>query len=257
MSEEKRLENVLVCGFLGFLIADFSTFYFEGWKTRLQSQLALASDRAPLRGSLFSAVSYATIGLGYFGCYETVKGRFATDRDTPGRFFISAIAAELFVSPLTIPAENVVTRLLAQAHSTGHGFRYRSGIHALAQIVRHEGVSRLYAGSLITLQRNLAFSGIHFVLYETLRSQLVGKSPIEYAAIGAIAGGAAGFLTNPLDLLKTKKQLGIGNSAHLFTKLFSGAIVRSFSNAFYCGVLFVSYETLLLLLSKQNIAQGF
>ena len=69
-----------------------------------------------------------------------------------------------------------------------------------------EGVNGLYRSLSTNLVMNIPFQFIHFFLYEKTQKTLNPRheySPVAHALSGAIAGGTAGFLTTPLDVMKT------------------------------------------------------
>ena len=75
--------------------------------------------------------------------------------------------------------------------------------------------SALFAGYTAMLQREIPFGCIQFVLFEQLKAlkawgtDTQGQVSASYvAACGSVAGGITGFLTNPLDVLKTRRMTG-------------------------------------------------
>ena len=85
-------------------------------------------------------------------------------------------------------------------------------MHALRSIVRFEGWPALFYGYKATLFRDLPFSALQFAFWEQeqkLARSYVGSRdiglPLEVFT-GASAGGMAGILTTPLDVVKTRIQ---------------------------------------------------
>lgn len=92
------------------------------------------------------------------------------------------------------------------------GYNYKSSLHALRTIVRTEGTAELFSGYKATLARDLPFSALQFAFYEQeqkLARAWVGDKeiglPLEILT-GASAGGLAGVITCPLDVVKTRIQ---------------------------------------------------
>jgi hypothetical protein len=92
------------------------------------------------------------------------------------------------------------------------GYNYRSTMHAARTIYRVEGFGALFHGYKATLWRDLPFSALQFAFYEELRARAkryMGSNniglPLEVVT-AASAGGMAGVLTTPLDVVKTRIQ---------------------------------------------------
>jgi hypothetical protein len=80
-------------------------------------------------------------------------------------------------------------------------------------IVKTEGFSALFHGYKATLWRDLPFSALQFTFYEKerdLAKSYMGSNNIGLLleiATAASAGGAAGIITTPLDVVKTRIQV--------------------------------------------------
>ena len=136
-------------------------------------------------------------------------------------------------SVLYVPSEVLKTRLQLQGRYNNpffnSGYNYRSTWDAAKTIVRTEGFTALYSGYKATIVRDLPFSAIQFACYE--QEQKLCKSWMGGHDIGlgleivtaVSAGGIAGTLTCPLDVVKTRTQTQIlpdspnrdSQSAHL------------------------------------------
>lgn len=123
---------------------------------------------------------------------------------------------DLAASIVYVPSEVLKTRLQLQGRYNNpyftSGYNYRSTIDAAKTIVRIEGFSALFYGYQATLYRDLPFSALQFMFWEQFRDwamQWKGKrdigTPLEFLT-GAAAGGLAGAMTCPLDVVKTRLQ---------------------------------------------------
>lgn len=175
-----------------------------------------------VRRGLYGGVAPAFLGsfggtVIFFGCYEWSK-RFMVDHGvTPAvAYFASGFIADLAASPLYVPTEVLKTRLQLQGrYNNPHffsGYNYRGTFHALRTIYQKEGFRELFSGYKATLFRDLPFSALQFAFYE--QEQKLAKSwmgskdiglPLEILT-GASAGGMAGVLTCPMDVVKTRIQ---------------------------------------------------
>lgn len=175
-----------------------------------------------VRRGLYGGVAPAFLGsfggtVIFFGCYEWSK-RFLVDHSvTPAvAYFASGFIADLAASPLYVPTEVLKTRLQLQGRYNNpyffSGYNYRGTFHALKTIYQQEGFRELFSGYKATLFRDLPFSALQFAFYE--QEQKLAKSwmgskdiglPLEILT-GASAGGMAGVLTCPMDVVKTRIQ---------------------------------------------------
>lgn len=91
---------------------------------------------------------------------------------------------------------------------------------AARTIARVEGVPALYSGYKATIVRDLPFSAIQFALYEQFRGlaiQTTGNHDIGFGLellTAVSAGGIAGAVTCPLDVVKTRTQTQITPDSH-------------------------------------------
>ncbi len=126
------------------------------------------------------------------------------------------MVADLAASVLYVPSEVLKTRLQLQGRYNNpffhSGYNYRSTLDAARTIVRQEGFAALFYGYKATLFRDLPFSALQFAFYEQgqtwakdwMQSRHIGL-PLEVLTAAA-AGGLAGVITCPLDVVKTRIQ---------------------------------------------------
>ena len=130
--------------------------------------------------------------------------------------FLPGFLADFAASFIYVPSEVLKTRLQLQGRFNNpffqSGYNYRSTLDAARTIIRQEGVSALFYGYKATIFRDLPFSALQFAFYEQERTwakQWVGSRDIGLGleiATAASAGGLAGVVTCPLDVVKTRVQ---------------------------------------------------
>jgi len=175
-----------------------------------------------IRKGLYGGVKPAAIGSFsgtsiFFGVYEWSKRVFIDNGLPPSLAYLSAgLIADLAASPVYVPTEVIKTRLQLQGRFNNphfdSGYNYRGTMHAARTIAKTEGASALFHGYRATLYRDLPFSALQFTFYENGRdlakwwtgSRDIGL-PLEFLT-GAAAGGLAGTMTCPLDVVKTRIQ---------------------------------------------------
>ncbi|KAH8725564.1 mitochondrial carrier protein [Phaeosphaeriaceae sp. PMI808] len=175
-----------------------------------------------LRKGLYGGVQPAFMGsfagtVCFFGAYEWSKRTMIDYGIAPSiSYFMAGLFADLAAAPAYVPSEVLKTRLQLQGKYNNpyfnSGYNYRGTIDAARTIARVEGFSALFHGYKATLWRDLPFSALQFAFYEEFRdgakrymgSNTIGL-PLEIAT-AASAGGLAGVITTPLDVVKTRIQ---------------------------------------------------
>jgi hypothetical protein len=146
-------------------------------------------------------------------CWYAPRSPFVTSGSTDAS---AGLFADLAAAPAYVPSEVLKTRLQLQGrHNNPYfnsGYNYRGTIDAARTIARVEGFSALFHGYKATLWRDLPFSALQFAFYEELRDRAkryMGSNNIGLLleiATAASAGGMAGVMTTPLDVVKTRIQ---------------------------------------------------
>ena len=118
-----------------------------------------------------------------------------------------------------MPSEVLKTRLQLQGRYNNpyfnSGYNYRSTWDAAKTLARIEGFGALYSGYKATIFRDLPFSALQFAFYE--QEQRLARDWVGGRDIGlgleiltaTSAGGMAGVITCPLDVVKTRTQTQI------------------------------------------------
>jgi hypothetical protein len=157
----------------------------------------------------------------FFGTYETVKRLMIDDlgiNDTLTHL-TAGFLGDFASSIVYVPSEVLKTRLQLQGrYNNPHfksGYNYMNLRDAIGTLVKQEGASTLFYGYKATLVRDLPFSAFQFAFYEKFRSWAFAYKGIDKQQdfdynleliTGATAGGLAGILTTPLDVIKTRIQ---------------------------------------------------
>ena len=191
------------------------------YTTMSSTYTTLLRQEGVARG-LYSGVTPALLGsfpgtVIFFGAYEWSK-RYMIDHGVmPSISYLTAgFFADLAASIVYVPSEVLKTRLQLQGRYNNpffnSGYNYRSTWDAARTIVRIEGLRALFYGYRATLWRDLPFSALQFAFYEKERQWAVKWVGSKDISIGLevftamTAGGMAGTLTCPLDVVKTRTQ---------------------------------------------------
>ena len=214
------------------------------------------------KGFLFSSLGMIS-GQLYLTTYEVVRG-YLSDYRSELRGFIAGAAATLVGQSVTVPID-IVTQIMmmqGQVVSTGsrqasnyvvvknvdyiipqrdHRIKLRGAVSIVKEILHSEGVSGLYRGyhvSLLTYAPNSAlWWGLYAGFYKKAMELQLFPSvsiPVVQASCGMCSGLVAATLTNPLDVFRTRYQVGMfihaggGQALHYCTVTYNGpSLIRT------------------------------
>ncbi|XP_042451105.1 mitochondrial substrate carrier family protein B-like isoform X1 [Zingiber officinale] len=243
----------------------------EGLRAFWKGNLVTIAHRLP-----YSSLNFYTYER-YKGLLQMIPGldkrRDNVAADVCVRLFAGGLAG-ITAASATYPLDLVRTRLAAQTRT----MYYRGMSHALYTICRDEGMRGLYKGIGATLLGVGPSIAISFSVYETLRScwqvERPHDSPVLVSlACGSLSGIASSTATFPLDLVRRRMQLeGAGGRAHVYTSgligtfrhivriegirgLYRGILPEYFKVVPSVGIVFMTYETLKMILSRRSTAE--
>ncbi|XP_012279734.1 solute carrier family 25 member 40 isoform X2 [Orussus abietinus] len=152
-------------------------------------------------------VSYEQLRLHFKDSYNSKILKTKDNKDQP--FWIPMLAggiARIWAATLVSPLELIRTKMQSQRLS------YAEIGVALKTVVKHSGISGLWMGLSSTLLRDVPFSAIYWLNYETIK-QVFRNSQQNFSfnfIAGAVAGSIAAIVTIPFDVVKTHKQIEMG-----------------------------------------------
>ncbi|RLV92002.1 putative mitochondrial carrier [Spathaspora sp. JA1] len=229
--------HCMVAGGFGGMVGDTSMHSLDTVKTRQQgfpfnkkyknmipAYRTILKEEGLFRG-LYGGYTPAILGslpstAAFFGTYEYTKRKMINEfhiNETVS-YFIAGVLGDLASSVFYVPSEVLKTRLQLQGKYNNPltkecGYNYRGLTNAITTIAKTEGIKTFAFGYKETLFRDLPFSALQFAFYEKFRQLAIyynnssNDLPISAELLtGAAAGGLAGTLTTPLDVIKTRIQ---------------------------------------------------
>ena len=210
----RTLLGLTVSGVCAGVFVETLFYPLDTIKTRLQAArggtgLLGANNKANLFKGVFNGLSKNIAGCVpatalFFLAYEPTK-RYLERTLPPEQNYAAMFAAGatgcLASSIVRVPTEVIKTRA-----QTGNK------VQSLGGILRASGITGLFVGYGSFLIRDLPFDAIEFSLYEEAKISYAkwrGRTPSEVSRaeatiLGATAGGITGFVTTPLDVIKTR-----------------------------------------------------
>ena len=166
-------------------------------------------------GVVPAGVSMAAACAVRMGAYEVLKEQLLGNNtlplpSSPSARVALASGCSVVVSALVRSPLDMIKTQMQSGAST-------SVVSAVQTALTEGGVLGLYRGAHLALLRDVPFFSINLVLYERLRHERQqhrhGVSSVsETIVIGGLSQGFAGFVTNPIDVLKTRVQTGRANT---------------------------------------------
>lgn len=226
--------TALVAGGMAGTAVDIGIFPIDTIKTRLQSPVGFwkaGGFRGVYNGVSAVAAGSAPGAAAFFASYEWIKGRLSENSKaekyaSPSvRHMIAASVGEAVACIIRVPTEVVKARMQTDGSAS-----------FLNTLQRTVAAGELYRGFGITLMREIPFACIQFPLYEQLKTHLPQPpDPLSSAACGSAAGAVAAALTTPLDVVKTRLQLGSDANGIPYTSALD-VLRRTPSNELWRGI---------------------
>ena len=213
----------------------------------------------------------------YYTSYDQLKVTFGFKQERKNivaPIFAGSVSRAVAVVCVT-PIELLRTKLQSR-----QSYSYNQLWSVVLSAVQKEGILSLWRGVFPTLLRDVPFSICYWVNYEYLKhelqlNQLLSRhsSLVPFIA-GSFSGAVAALLTNPLDVVKTHIQVGLGESrsshvrqlgngtlfhvlrnvisVHGVFGLYAGLVPRIAKIAPACAIMISTYESFKDYFTEQN-----
>jgi solute carrier family 25 protein 39/40 len=174
----------------------------------------------------------------YFSVYDNLlcraRKRFGDHIYIP--LVVGAIARAIAVT-IVSPLEMIRTKMQSESLSYGHIGR------ALKSTVKNDGYLALWRGLGPTILRDIPFSALYWTGYESLKKFFINYYQKEHTTFtisfvsGALSGSFAAIVTLPFDVVKTRRQITLGqikspsNIASTVTNKSTVAIMKEIVNS--------------------------
>lgn len=208
----------------------------------------------------------------YYTSYDQLKVSFGFKPNQNN--FIAPMCAGTLARTVAVvcvtPIELLRTKIQSRQHNS-----YSKVWSAVEGAIHRNGVLSLWRGLFPTLLRDVPFSIFYWIGYEYIKHKLQSNYLLnQYSSLvpfvaGSISGATAAVLTNPLDVVKTHMQVGVGESwkggndsvievlrnvvsKHGNTGLYAGLVPRMAKISPACAIMISSYESFKKYFSEQN-----
>jgi len=170
--------------------------------------------------ALFSGVSatmlrqvlYSTTRM---GLYEVLKEKWREPGSKPGNLpLVKKIAAGLLAGGIGAavgnPADVAMVRMQADGRlPVAQRRNYTSVADAIGRMVRQEGVTSLWTGSSLTVQRAMIVTASQLASYDQIKETIISHDIMKdglgtHVTASFSAGFVAAVASNPVDVIKTR-----------------------------------------------------
>lgn len=199
----------------------------------------------------------------YFTVYDQLRDRLGKQVKTAQKPLwipvIAGAAARVFAASFVSPIELVRTKMQSKKLS------YCEIGQGVKNLIQHQGFFSMWRGLGPTILRDVPFSSIYWACYENLKQTFQQEQPTFWfsLAAGASSGTVAAILTLPFDVVKTHRQIELGEADLLqakkkhtstfyllsnlyqergFRALFTGIVPRVIKVAPACAIMISTYE---------------
>ena len=143
----------------------------------------------------------------YFTAYDQLKVIYGFKPGEKNIYtpMMSGVTARVITCSCVSPIEMVRVKLQSRKE-----FKYKELGSVVRTAIRQGGVTSLWQGLGPSLFRDVPFSALYWFGYEYLRSQKKDPTLQHMFLSGCTSGAIAGILTLPFDVVKTHRQIELG-----------------------------------------------
>ncbi|XP_005111116.1 solute carrier family 25 member 40 [Aplysia californica] len=216
----------------------------------------------------------------YFTCYEQLRTLMGYREDVLSDQWkppAAGAVARVWAATLISPIEMLRTKVQSE-HLT-----YSKVFDAVRDMVKSRGVLSLWRGLGPTLLRDVPFSALYWGGYEAIKASVListGRDKLKFSEsflAGASSGSVAAVITLPFDVIKTRRQIELGQTEILgqqkevsstwriihkiyaeegFRALYAGLLPRLAKVAPSCAIMVSTYEFFKYFFMNQNLNKG-
>jgi len=143
----------------------------------------------------------------YFTLYDQLKVMygFVEGQENIWSPMCAGITARTISITCISPIEMIRTKMQAKK-----GFSYKELVSVIKNAIQHGGMLCLWQGLGPTLLRDVPFSAVYWMGYEMFKSKFSDPGFVASFSSGVMSGAMAAVLTTPFDVVKTHRQMELG-----------------------------------------------
>lgn len=177
---------------------------------RIVQQEGIAALYSGVSATVLRQTLYSTTRM---GLYDILKQKW-TDPETQNMSLPRKITAGLIAGGIGAavgnPADVAMVRMQADGRlPTSERRNYKSVVDAITRMAKQEGVTSLWRGSSLTVNRAMLVTASQLASYDQIKEAILGKGIMRdglgtHVTASFAAGFVASVVTNPVDVIKTR-----------------------------------------------------
>ncbi|OIV93039.1 hypothetical protein TanjilG_20701 [Lupinus angustifolius] len=175
---------------------------------RLVQQEGVAALFSGVSATVLRQTLYSTTRM---GLYDVLKQKWSTGGNMPlSRKIEAGLIAGGIGAAVGNPADVAMVRMQADGRLPPAQRRnYKSVVDALSTMVKREGVTSLWRGSSLTINRAMLVTASQLASYDQFKEMILEKGLLRdglgtHVTASFAAGFVAAVVTNPVDVIKTR-----------------------------------------------------
>lgn len=143
----------------------------------------------------------------YYTAYDQIKMRlgFVDGQQNFIAPIVSGVTSRSFAVVCVSPMEMIRTKFQSKSR-----LGYKELCSMILFTIKQDGISSMWRGVGPSLLRDVPFSAIYWLSYEYMKFIVPSPTFFDYFAAGASSGMIAAVITQPFDVVKTYRQIELG-----------------------------------------------
>ncbi|KAK4353926.1 hypothetical protein RND71_026120 [Anisodus tanguticus] len=181
-----------------------------GVGVRIVQQEGIAALYSGVSATVLRQTLYSTTRMGLYDMLKTKWTDPNTNNMPLGKKIVAGLIAGGIGAAVGNPADVAMVRMQADGRLSAPQRRnYKSVVDAISQMTKSEGITSLWRGSSLTVNRAMLVTASQLASYDEFKEMILKKGLMKdglgtHVTASFAAGFVASVVTNPVDVIKTR-----------------------------------------------------
>ncbi|KAJ8540146.1 hypothetical protein K7X08_026535 [Anisodus acutangulus] len=181
-----------------------------GVGVRIIQQEGIAALYSGVSATVLRQTLYSTTRMGLYDMLKTKWTDPNTNNMPLGKKIVAGLIAGGIGAAVGNPADVAMVRMQADGRLSAPQRRnYKSVVDAISQMTKSEGITSLWRGSSLTVNRAMLVTASQLASYDEFKEMILKKGLMKgglgtHVTASFAAGFVASVVTNPVDVIKTR-----------------------------------------------------